>query len=146
MKDRTIWAFLAFALLVLGGIYLLRSGPSKSAPVTTTAPASATLTTGPVAAPASSPTTAASTPARASTTATGPELQLGRNGQRIPIQDGKTIDMSSGRPVVQDDARSRATIEKAVREMEEAAKSVTFRPTPAPAEKKKEEPPPVPKS
>ncbi len=44
----------------------------------------------------------------------------------VAIQDGKTIDFSSGRPVVKDDAKQKATIDKAVREMDEAVKDITF--------------------
>jgi hypothetical protein len=141
MKDRTVWAFLAFALLVLGGIYLLRN---RSAPPMAPA-AVVTATPAPAGNPAPQ-TIATPTPVRA--TDTGPMLQLGHGGQKIPIEDGKSIDLSSGRPVVRDDARSRAAIEKSLREMEEAARSVTFQTIPSQVviEKKKEEPaPPAPK-
>jgi len=53
--------------------------------------------------------------------------------------DGETIDFSSGKPVVKNSAADRATTEQAVKEMEEAAKSVTFGPA-----KKQPEPAPVP--
>jgi hypothetical protein len=49
----------------------------------------------------------------------------------IAIEDGKTIDFSSGQPVVTDSAEDRAALERAKREMEEAAKDVTFSPKPA---------------
>ena len=52
--------------------------------------------------------------------------------------DRQTIDFSSGQPVVKDAAEDRATVDQAVREMAEAAQSVTFA-----APKKKTEPPPV---
>ena len=56
----------------------------------------------------------------------------------VAIQDGKTLDFSSGKPVVKDTAKEKAAIEKAVREMDEAAKGVTFGSPPAkPAEPKK---------
>lgn len=45
------------------------------------------------------------------------------------IQDGKTIDFSSGQPRVQDTPEDRAALEKAKREMDEAAKDVIFAPT-----------------
>lgn len=56
----------------------------------------------------------------------------------IAIQDGKTIDFSSGRPVVKDSAAEKAALEKAVKEMEEAAKGVilTSPPPAKPAAKK----------
>jgi hypothetical protein len=43
MKDRSVWAFLVFALLVLGAIYLLRKKPVAPPPApakVVTAPAS----------------------------------------------------------------------------------------------------------
>jgi hypothetical protein len=49
----------------------------------------------------------------------------------IAIKDGQTIDFSSGRPVVTESAEDRAALERAKREMEEAAKDVTFSPKPA---------------
>ena len=56
----------------------------------------------------------------------------------VAIQDGKTIDFSSGKPVVKDSAKEKAAIEKAVKEKEEAAKGVTFTsPTAPPAAPKK---------
>jgi maltose-binding protein MalE len=56
----------------------------------------------------------------------------------VAIQDGKTIDFSSGKPVVKDSAKEKAAIDKAVKEMEEAAKGVTFTsPTAPPAAPKK---------
>lgn len=47
----------------------------------------------------------------------------------VAIQDGKTIDFSSGKPVVKDSAKEKAIIDAAVKEMEEASKTVTFAPT-----------------
>jgi hypothetical protein len=44
----------------------------------------------------------------------------------VAIQDGKTIDFSSGRAVVKDSAKEKAAIDKAVKEMEEASKAVSF--------------------
>lgn len=52
----------------------------------------------------------------------------------VPIQDRKTIDFSSGKPVVKDDAEEHAAIAKAEKEMAAAAQGVTFGP--------KKEPPP----
>lgn len=57
----------------------------------------------------------------------------------VAIEDGKTIDFSSGRAEVRDEAADRAAIEKAQREMDEATANVTFAPTkpkePAPEKK-----------
>lgn len=47
----------------------------------------------------------------------------------VPIQDGKTIDFSSGQAEVRNDDADRAAIEKAKREMDEATADITFAPT-----------------
>ncbi len=52
----------------------------------------------------------------------------------VPIEDGKTIDFSSGRPVIKDDPANKATLDAALKEMDEASKGVTF---PATAPQKK---------
>ncbi len=44
----------------------------------------------------------------------------------VAIQDGKTVDFSSGKPVVKDDAQEKAKIDRSVSEMDAAAKDVTF--------------------
>jgi len=59
----------------------------------------------------------------------------------VPIQDGKTIDFSSGKPVVKDSAAEKAVIEKAEQEMTDAAKDVTFAPATKKAEPPKAPPP-----
>ena len=137
MKDRAVWAFLAFAVLVLGGLYAFRNKPAARpaapAPVVArpAAPSEKVSPPVPVAAAASTPV-ALLPPAPAPAPVPAQlVVRAGRNGEAVPIQDGKTIDMSSGRPVVRDDARSRAAIDKATKEMEEAAKDVTFGPRPA---------------
>jgi len=53
--------------------------------------------------------------------------------------DGETLDFSSGQPVVKDSPADKAALDKAAKEMAEAAKDVTFE-----APKKKAEPPPAP--
>lgn len=50
----------------------------------------------------------------------------------VPIQDGKTIDFSDGTPRVKDGAADKAAMDAAVREMDAAAKDVSFPPDPAP--------------
>ncbi|MGA2691965.1 MAG: hypothetical protein ABSF76_06330 [Opitutaceae bacterium] len=53
--------------------------------------------------------------------------RAGRHGQPfVPIQDGKTLDFSGGSPVIRDSAADKAALDKAVKEMDEASKSVTF--------------------
>ena len=49
-----------------------------------------------------------------------------------PIQNEKTIDFSSGKPVVKDSAEEKAIIANSVEEMNEAAAAVTFGPAPKP--------------
>ena len=56
----------------------------------------------------------------------------------VEIQDRKTIDFSSGKPVVKDSAKEQALIDAAVKEIDDAVKDVTFGPPPAaPAPTKK---------
>ena len=151
MKDRATWAFVVFALLVLGAIYLLRNKPAKvPAPVPAKPAPTSSVSTPTIqpSAPAQSASLIATGPQPAATASPGapvPMIQMGRNGPRVPIQDGKTIDMSSGRPVVLDDARSRAAIDKAVKEMDAAASEVTFKSSPSAVTKKSEPPAPAPK-
>jgi hypothetical protein len=64
--------------------------------------------------PAASPTAPAAKPAE--------PIDLTRH-------DGQAIDFSSGRPVVKDTPADRAAVARAVKEMDEAAKDVTFQPT-----------------
>ncbi|MCX6954283.1 MAG: hypothetical protein NTV51_19195 [Verrucomicrobia bacterium] len=68
------------------------------------------------------------------------QLSPGRRHPDVAIQDGKTIDFSSGQPVVKDSDKEKADIARAVKEMEEAAKDVSFSPPPpkAPETKKAE--------
>jgi hypothetical protein len=49
-----------------------------------------------------------------------------------PIQDGKTIDFSGGTPVLKDSPADRAAMDAAVKQMDDAAKDVTFPAEPAP--------------
>lgn len=48
----------------------------------------------------------------------------------VTIQDGQTIDFSSGKAVVKQSPQEKAIIDAAVKEMDEAAKGVRFGPTP----------------
>lgn len=76
-------------------------------------------------------------PAAAERKAVGP---LAAEPPFVPLggpNEGKTIDFSSGRPVVTDSPEDRAALEKALREIAEATRDVKFgpgaTPTPAPA-------------
>jgi len=72
----------------------------------------------------------------ASPTATTPTAISSAPKTTVAIQDGKTLDFSSGKPVLKDSADEKAIIEQSVKEMNEAAASVTFGPAPkAPAPK-----------
>lgn len=51
----------------------------------------------------------------------------------VAIQEGKTIDFSSGKPEIRDTPEDRAALEKAKREIDEATKDVVFAPTKAAA-------------
>ncbi|MBS0664119.1 MAG: hypothetical protein JSR48_12710 [Verrucomicrobia bacterium] len=53
----------------------------------------------------------------------------------VPIQEGKTIDFSSGKPVVKESAEDQAAIAAAKKEMDEATKDITFEPNPPPKKK-----------
>ena len=62
----------------------------------------------------------------------------GKPHPEVTIQDGKAIDFSSGKPVVKDSAKEKASIEKAVKEMDEASQGVSFSsPAPKKADPKK---------
>jgi hypothetical protein len=56
----------------------------------------------------------------------------------VPIQDGQTIDFSGGRPVIKDSAADKASMDAALKQIDEATTSVTFpaEPAPTPAPKK----------
>ncbi|HVS51800.1 MAG TPA: hypothetical protein VHD62_05540 [Opitutaceae bacterium] len=63
----------------------------------------------------------------------------------VPIEDGKTIDFSTGVPIVKDAPAEKAAIERSLKEMEAASAGVTFGPRPAGGETKKAEPEAPPK-
>ena len=61
----------------------------------------------------------------------------GKTNPPVAIQDGKTIDFSSGKPVVKDSAKEKAVIDAAVKEMDEAVKDMTITSPPAPPAERK---------
>lgn len=71
----------------------------------------------------------AAPPARPAAVQPAPPVDLTKH-------DGKTIDFSSGQPVVKDSPEDRAAIAAALKDMEEATQETTFGPP-----KKKDEPP-----
>ena len=117
---------LVSALLALGGViwWLRPTAPGNVAP----SPLS------PSSSP-SSPAVASPAPASLPPTTGGPAI-MAQPKPSVAIQDAKTIDFSSGKPVVKDSAEEKAIIEQSVREMNEAAAGVTFGPSPPPAPKK----------
>ena len=62
----------------------------------------------------------------------------------VPIEEGKTIDFSSGLPLVNDSAKQKAIIDRSVKAMEDAARDVTFGSPATSADTKKAEPSPTP--
>jgi hypothetical protein len=113
MKKLTVILALLFMLVTLAVIFFGRHKVAHS-----TAP------------DAPNPT---SLPSATSTAATS----LGTSSPSAPqsvvaIQDGKTLDFSSGKPVLKDSADEKAIIEQSVKEMNEAAAGVTFGPAPKP--------------
>ncbi len=50
----------------------------------------------------------------------------------VPIQDGKTIDFSSGSPVIKDDKENKAAMDAALKAIEEATRTVSFSGEPTP--------------
>ena len=102
MKSRALWIFVVAVVLVLAAVWLWRSQTAAPAPAAHPAGASSAIPG--AAAPKSKP--------------------------EVPIEDGKTIDFSSGVPIVKDDAKEKAAIDRSVKAMEEAAKDVTFGPPP----------------
>ncbi len=56
--------------------------------------------------------------------------------------DGKTVDFSSGRPVVKDTPADKAAIDAALKDMEEARQATHFDRTPPPEPKAGAQPPP----
>jgi hypothetical protein len=62
----------------------------------------------------------------------------------VPIQDRKTIDFSSGHPVVKDSAQEQALIDASARDMAEATKNIRFEPTAPAAGIKPPDPAPAP--
>ncbi|MBC7365995.1 MAG: hypothetical protein H7343_04140 [Undibacterium sp.] len=104
---------LALVVVLVGLALIFRGRKPHGAPAANSATTNALPTTG-----STNPT--ATTP---STTAVAPK-------QTVTIRDGKTLDFSSGKPVLKDSATEKAIIEQSLKDMNEAAAGVTFGPTP----------------
>jgi hypothetical protein len=50
----------------------------------------------------------------------------------VPIQDGKTVDFSEGKPSVTDSPADKAAVAAAVKDMDAASRDVSFPANPAP--------------
>jgi hypothetical protein len=115
VKKHALWLALAVTAFVVVTAYLLRRKPSIETPP----PPREVTAQPPSASPYSPPPNQAAPP---------------KPKPLVPIEDGKTIDFSSGNPVVKDSAAEKAIIEKSVKDMEAALRNVTFTlPPPAPA-------------
>ncbi len=86
--------------------------------------------TAPAPADNSTSTHALPSPAAANLTVITPTSASSAQKTTVAIQDGKTLDFSSGKPVLKDSAEEKAIIEQSVKEMNEAAAGVTFGPVP----------------
>lgn len=118
MKTRVPWILVVLAAVVVGAGLWLREKPVRP----TTPP--------PVAEP-NEPSAGSFSPAKVDFRVPLPKPNL------LEIQDGKTIDFSSGLPIIKDSEKEKAALARALKEMEEAAASVSFGApeTPAPAPK-----------
>ncbi len=133
MKSRrALWAFVAVATLALAAAYWWRNQPpvptaAHPAPIVVSPRPAAPVVAPPPAAASAANTTAAQLAATLPVVLeAAPPVKKAK--LEVAIQDGKTIDFSSGVAVVKDDAKQKAVIDKAVAEMESALRSVTFAP------------------
>ena len=115
MKKLGLAAFIIFFIAVGAvGAWFFRAQAYRTAPApSATTPSPAAVTP---------PTTAAAA------TAVSPKPE-------VAIQNEKTIDFSSGKPVLKDSAEEKVIIANSVKEMNEAAAGITFGPAPKPAAK-----------
>ncbi len=130
-SKRIIWFLAAVGLVV--AFLLWRADEPVTMPGNRPMSARPAATTAlpPVAIPSAPPPPAAST-ARAVATPAPIEPPRPLAPGVVPIRNQKTIDFSSGKPVVQDDAANKAAIDDALKAMEEATKGVSFGPNGGP--------------
>jgi hypothetical protein len=63
----------------------------------------------------------------------GSQPRLARSpGSFVPIEDGKTVDVSEGKGAVTDSPADKAAVDAAVKDMDAASKDVSFPAEPAP--------------
>jgi hypothetical protein len=133
VKTQTRWLVATGVVMVAGAgaWYFSRRG---AAPAAATA---ATTTGATTAAGAANPTNARAGGA--------PTVQAGTRGQATALPDGKTVDMSTGRPIVRDDEASARAIDRDLHEMRAAAQRVMFEANQnLPGKKERAETPPAP--
>lgn len=120
MKNHVLWLVLVFAALTVATVVMLRNRPqSRPAPEVGRRPPSAS--------PFSPPAANLAAPKKPAPV--------------VPIEDGKTIDFSSGVPIVRDVDKERAIIRSSLKEIEAANEGVTFGPLPPRRDTRKLVPP-----
>jgi hypothetical protein len=106
MKSRVPWIVIVVGAVLVGALFFLRERPTRPPRDIVAAP------------PGESP--GGFTPAKVDLKMPLPKPDL------VEIQDGKTIDFSSGLPIIKDSEKDKAALDRAVKEMEAAAASVSF--------------------
>lgn len=107
MKTRVPWILIVLAALIVGAAVLLREKPVRPS-----AEPGITATT--------EKPTGSFAPAAMDFRVPLPKPSI------VEIQDGTTIDFSTGLPIVKDGEKEKAALERALKQMEEAAAGVTF--------------------
>ena len=106
---RVPWILLVIAATIVGALALLRDKPNRpnheTENVSTAEPR---------------PDRGAFTPATTDMRLTLPKPSV------VAIQDGKTIDFSSGLPIIKDTEKEKAALERALKQIEEASAGVSF--------------------
>jgi hypothetical protein len=116
VKKPVFWLALAVAAFVVGAAVLFRRSPPERAPLPEKA------VTLPSKSPFAPPPNQAAPP---------------KPKPVVAIEDGKTIDFSSGAAIVKDTAQEKAIIERSVKEMVNALQNVKFEPKAPGSDEKK---------
>jgi hypothetical protein len=133
MKSRLLWAVVV--VVAIAGIYLAlirRTGPAAPG-FSRQRPTPRELQPAEAARPTLPPLVMASPtlpPPPLSREFAAPPVAVRRAAEpmEVPIQDNTTIDFSIGAPVVRSQTKDQEALDRALREMAEAAKGVTFPP------------------
>jgi hypothetical protein len=124
-------------LMVAAMVYLFRSSPAGSTPGVG-APSATPKRARFEAPPSAVPVVAVQPPVMTPRVIAAPPVQIPALPRRIalelatPIQDRATIDFSIGAPVVRSGGSDAEVLDKALRQMEEATKTISFPPSAAP--------------